>query len=138
MKALGYLLLVVVLALGALAGSFLLASESGEVVVLETRDAQGESHETRVWVVDHGGFQWLRTGNPQSQWLARLRANDVVSVTRNGVTRQYRAEPQEDTTTRATINDLVMEKYGLAERFLRALMLDPEVAVPIRLVPMAS
>ena len=33
--------------------------ESGEVVVLRTRDASGPVHETRVWVADEAGFAWL-------------------------------------------------------------------------------
>ena len=39
-----------------------IASESGEVVVLSYTDAAGEVHETRLWVVDHQGFAWLRSG----------------------------------------------------------------------------
>jgi hypothetical protein len=52
-------LAAVVLALGLF---YVVLAESGEVVVLETRDAAGAVHETRLWVVDHEGFAWLRTG----------------------------------------------------------------------------
>ncbi len=38
----------------------MLASESGEVVVLTTADGAT----TRLWVVDHDGSAWLRSGAP--------------------------------------------------------------------------
>ena len=55
--------------IGAVVGLFvllglgqLLASESGEVLVLETLDAEGQPHETRIWVVDDAGAFWVRGG----------------------------------------------------------------------------
>jgi hypothetical protein len=122
------------LALVLLAGGYLVLAESGEVVVLETHDAAG-AHATRVWVVDDGGFAWLRTGNPESPWLARLRANPEVAVRRAGERREYRAVPSDDPALRDRINALTLEKYGLAERILRAVMMDPSGATPIRLEP---
>ena len=109
--------------------------ESGEVVVLETRDAAGAAHETRLWVVDHEGFAWLRTGDPKNPWLARLRANPEVAVTRAGVRREYRAVPSDDPALRDRINALTLEKYGFAEQALRATMVDPAGTTPIRLEP---
>ena len=53
-------------------GLELIASESGEVVVLVTTDESGQPHETRLWVVDEGlragetvvvkGLQQVRSG----------------------------------------------------------------------------
>lgn len=120
----------VVAALGVL---YVVLAESGEVVVLETRDAAG-AHETRLWVVDEGGAAWLRTGDPTSPWLARLRANPDVAVTRRGERREYRAVPVEDAKARERINALTLEKYGWRERTLRAGM-DPSGVTPIRLEP---
>jgi len=110
-------------------------AESGEVVVLETHDSTGAVHETRVWVVDHDGFAWLRTGDPKSPWLARLRENPAVAVTRGGLRREYRAVPSDDPALRERINALTLEKYGFAEQALRATMMDPEGVTPIRLEP---
>jgi len=127
-------ILVGVAAVVAALGVFYVAlAESGEVVVLETRDAAG-AHETRLWVVDEGGAAWLRTGDATSPWLARLRANPDVAVTRRGERRDYRAVPVEDAQARERINALTLEKYGWRERTLRAGM-DPSGVTPIRLEP---
>jgi hypothetical protein len=124
----------ILLALAVLAGGYFALAESGEVVVLETYDAAG-AHTTRVWVVDDAGFAWLRTGDPQSPWLTRLRANPEVAVTRGGERHVFRAVPVADDATRDRINALTLEKYGLAEEILRALMMDPAGTTPIRLGP---
>ena len=125
-------LLAVALALGAFYG---VLAESGEVVVLETRDAAGELHATRLWVVDHDGFAWLRTGEAQAPWLARLRANPEVAVTRAGQRRPYRAVVVEDAETRERINALELEKYGWREEVLRVAGMHPADTTPIRLEP---
>ena len=124
----------IAVALLLLVGGYFVMAESGEVVVLETRDAEG-AHQTRLWVVDDGGFAWLRTGDPMSPWLARLRTNPEVAVTRNGERREYRAVPVEDAATRDRINALTLEKYGAAEKILRSVMMDTSGVTPIRLEP---
>jgi hypothetical protein len=124
----------VLLVLALLVGAYLVMVESGEVVVLETHDAAG-AHATRLWVVDDGGFAWLRTGDPGTPWLARLQASPEVAVTRGGERREFRAVPVADVGPRDRINALMLEKYGLAERILRASMMDPAGATPIRLEP---
>jgi len=125
-------LTAVVLALGVFYG---VLAESGEVVVLETRDGAGGVHETRLWVVDHGGYAWLRTGEAKAPWLARLRANPEVAVTRAGQRRTYRAVVVDEAETRERINALELEKYGWRESVLRVVAMDPAGATPIRLEP---
>lgn len=115
-------------------GGVTLIFEGGEVVALETRDAAG-AHTTRLWVVDHEGFAWLRTGDPGSPWLARLRTNPEVAVTRAGERRAYRAMPVDDAATRERVNALTLDKYGAAERLLRAATLDPARTTAVRLEP---
>jgi hypothetical protein len=125
-------LAAVVLALGIFYG---VLAESGEVVVLETRDAAGAVHATRLWVVDYEGSAWLRTGEAQAPWLARLRTNPEVAVTRGGERREYRAVPVADAATREQINTLELQKYGWRESVLRVAGMDPAGATPIRLEP---
>ena len=124
----------IAVALLLLVGGYFAMAESGEVVVLETHDAAG-AHETRLWVVDDGGFAWLRTGDPKSPWLTRLRANPEVALTRAGERREDRAVPVEDAATRDRINALTLEKYGASEQILRSVMMDIGGVTPIRLEP---
>jgi hypothetical protein len=123
----------VLAALGvALATIEYVASESGEVVVLHTRDAQGVSHETRLWVVDHDGAQWLRAGNASVGWYARLAANPEVEIERRHDTLAYRAQPEPE--LRDTINERMQEKYGWADSYV-CFFFPREHKIPVRLVP---
>jgi hypothetical protein len=122
------LLLVPFLVLG---GSFV-ASESGEVVTLQTQGADGP-RETRLWVVDEGGRQWLRAGGPESKWLLDIRGNPTVQVERDGRSAPYTAVP--DVASRDRLNPLFAEKYGWADAYIDAL-LGRDDATPIRLDPL--
>ena len=111
-------------------------SESGEVIVLRTRDAAGEPHETRLWIVEDGGYQWLRAGAPESGWYVRLVASPEVSVERVGEERRYRAVPVPDPAVRERVHVLMAQKYGFPDRFIAATVRDGTVSVPIRLEPL--
>jgi hypothetical protein len=128
---LGALLALVVAFLGLVYA----AMESGEVVVVRAADAQGATHETRLWVVDTDGFAWLRTGDPDNPWLVRVRANPEIEVVRDGESRRFHAVPTTEPAVRDRINALTLEKYGWAERLLRAIALRPERATAVRLEP---
>ncbi len=108
------------------------ASESGEVVVVRTADAEGNDYETRLWVADYDGDAWIRAGDPASAWLANIARQPAIEVTRDGQTRSYTAVPTREATP--AINDLLREKYGLADRWID-LLLGRDDAVAVRLVP---
>ena len=120
--------LVVVFAL--VMGLQQIAAESGEVVILTTRDDAGEAHQTRLWVVDHDGQQWLRAGVAQSGWFLRLQADGLVKVERDGASRDYVAVP--DPSLEVEINDLMKEKYGWADSYI-GFLFGRDGAVPIGL-----
>ncbi len=112
-----------------------LASElGGEVIVLTTADAAGEQVETRLWVVNHEGADYLR-GGPESGWLLRINAQPEVEVKYEAGTRRYHAVPVPgDAALRERINALMAEKYGLADRLID-LVREPDGVIPIRLGP---
>ncbi len=58
--------LLLVAALVVLGLAVVMASESGEVVVLRTSEPGGPGLETRLWVIDDGYQLWLRAGDPGS------------------------------------------------------------------------
>jgi hypothetical protein len=131
-------LLIALLCLAGLGVGFLglvfgLSEAGGEIVTLETRDSEGQTHATRLWVVDHEGAAWLRSGMPTSAWYVRLVSNPNVQVTRDGSTQRYRAEPIHDPAVRDRIHALVAEKYGFSESFVAATR-DGTLSVPIRLI----
>ena len=131
------------IAIGAVVGLFVLlglsqvlASESGEVLVLETLDAEGKPHQTRIWVVDDAGTLWVR-GGPDSGWVQRLLANPEIRAERAGRQAPFRAAPDRDPAARDRVNALMREKYGFADRFIALTIgdTDREGALPIRLDP---
>lgn len=126
--------------IGAIVLSVLLVPE-GEVATLSTFEADGRDHETQVWVVDADalpgaspGAVFLRASSRHAGWLARLRAVPQVELARGETTRTYRAEVADAADLREPLNRAIAAKYGVADRLL-ALLLDPALSVPIRLVP---
>jgi hypothetical protein len=72
-----------------------------EVVVLRTQDADGAWHESRLWIVDEGGYAWLH-GDRASRWMQNLEARPVVELVRAGETARYRATQEPGPHPRST------------------------------------
>jgi hypothetical protein len=130
--------LLVVAALAGLALAYPLLHwaliESGrEVIVLRTESDDGRWHETRLWIVDDGGVGWLH-GDRGSQWERNLAARPIVEVTRAGRTERYRATPVPGPHPR--LHELLREKYGLADVWVRFVGGDRETTTPVRLDPL--
>lgn len=126
---LGGLVLLVVLVFGAQ----LVVSETGEVVVLHTRDGDTVST-TRLWVVEDDGVLWLRAGGGTAQgWYQRLLANPEVELERGTVRANYLTLPEPERNAR--INALMAEKYGWRDRIIGLLAADRSDSIPVRLMP---
>ena len=110
-----------------------IASERVEVVDLHTTDVDGEAVNTRLWIVDDGGYQYLRVGADGSGWFSRLRANGKFQVTRNGTTSSYTAVLREDKAD--TINQLMQTKYSWGDSVMAAMVGGREGAIPVELHP---
>lgn len=134
MKLLAWLLGILMVIAVVYFGVQIAASETGEVVVVHTAGIDGTDHATRLWVVEHDGHLWLRAGGgARSGWFERLQANPRLALERNGVRRTYLANPEP--AQAATINALMLEKYGWRDEVVAALAGARDGAVPIRLVP---
>src|SRR5215467_11437602 len=107
---------VLAMAIVAALGAMRFASESGEVVVLTTTNASGGKEQTRLWVVDRDGVQWLRAGSGHTGWLSRLTVDPRIEVERGGKTLPYQGTPVPEMT--AEINRMMAEKYGTADRIV--------------------
>lgn len=118
-----------------LMGLQIAASERVEVVELITLDEQGEEVITRLWVVDDGGFGYLRVGAGGSGWYSRIQQNNrEISVTRQGETRRYSAvdRPEKEDI----VNRLMREKYTWGDALIEVLVGGRESSIPIELQPL--
>ena len=109
----------------------LVASERVEVVELHTLDEQGEEVITRLWIVDHLGYQYLRVGADGSGWFSRIQANGEFEVTRNDRRYKYTAVLREEESER--INELMRDKYGWGDSLIEILVGGREASIPIEL-----
>jgi hypothetical protein len=100
-----------------------------EVVTLRTPRPDGTWQETRLWIVDDGDSSWLHSAG--SDWLKRFEGDPVVEVERGGQTLRYRAHAVPGPHPR--VHQLLREKYGLADRWVRFLAPDGEGTVAVRL-----
>jgi hypothetical protein len=106
-----------------------------EVVTLHKWTPGGALQETRLWIVDEGGYSWLHHGYPDSDWIGRLETDPIVTIERGGTTRRYRATPDPESHQR--VHELLREKYGVADRWVRFITGGTGrcPAVPVRLEP---
>jgi hypothetical protein len=111
--------------------SQIIASETGEVVVLTSESPDG-SEATRLWVVDLNGVQYLRA-SPDSGWYQRLIAEPDVLLERAGKRAAYRAAASLGLA--AEVNGLMHEKYGWRDAYIELLLGGRDDAVPVALIP---
>ncbi len=129
-KATGWIVGVLAALALLVIGIQMIASETGEVVVLTTLEPEGEPVETRLWVVDHQGDQYLRA-KPRSGWYRRLLAGPAVRLRRGGHEVAYHAVPAPE--LRDVVNRLMREKYRWRDRYISLLVGTRDDAVPIRM-----
>ena len=110
--------------------SQMVASETGEVVVLTTAGPDATPVDTRLWVVDFEGSQYLRASEG-SGWYGRLLAEPAVELRRGEVSSSYIAVPSP--YVRDAVNDLMLEKYGWRDVYVSWLVGDRDGAIPVRM-----
>lgn len=107
------------------------ASERIEVVELHTIDEAGEAVTTRLWVVDDGGYQYLRVGADGSGWFSRVQANSQFEVTRGDARGVYTAVLRNDKSD--LVNELMQAKYTWGDTAIGMLVGSREGSVPVEL-----
>ncbi|MFT6093471.1 MAG: hypothetical protein ACJA2Q_001371 [Pseudohongiellaceae bacterium] len=123
----GLLLVIILLPIGVIQ----VASERIEVVELHTIDEAGESVTTRLWIVDDGGFQYLRVGADGAGWFSRIESNGEFEVTRSGIRGLYTTVLRHDKS--GLVNDLMRAKYTWGDTVITMLTGTREGSVPIEL-----
>ncbi len=104
------------------------------MVELIAVDEVGDMQTTRLWVVDDEGTAYLRVGADGSGWYDRILLNDSVTVVREGVTAQYRAEARPEKSAR--INELMQKKYTWGDTLIGAMVGSREGSIPLELQPL--
>jgi len=123
---------IVALCLAYLLAHWGLIEVGREVIVLRTQEADGGWLETRLWIVDDGDVSWLHGAD--SRWMHNLEARPIVEIERGESTNRYRAEPVPGPHPR--VHELLREKYGVADRWVRFIGPDDESVKPVRLEPL--
>ena len=132
-KTIGWIVGIVLGLLIIVFGTQMLFSELGsEIVELHTLDDTGQSHTTRLWIVNHEGTPYVRAGMASSGWLLRALSNNSVEMTRHGVTGSYTFEHREQ--MRDTVNQLLLEKYTWGFRYISFTMQNADSAIPVALI----
>jgi hypothetical protein len=103
-----------------------------EVVTLRTRRPDGSLWRTRLWVVDDGGSAWLHSAG--EAWKKRFDGDPVVELERHGEIRSYRAHPVPGPHPK--IDELLREKYGFSDRWVRFIAPDGDRVLVVRLDPL--
>jgi hypothetical protein len=101
-----------------------------EVVVVRTENADGTWRQTRLWIVDDGDISWLHS-NRTTRWMQNVMERPIVEVVRGGETRRYRATLVPG--PHARLHELMRQKYGVADWWVRLVGSDGEFTVPVRL-----
>ncbi len=102
-----------------------------EVITLRTTSREGVREETRLWIVDDGDSSWLHSAGVD--WARRFEGDPLVEVVRAGETRQFRARAMPG--PHARVHQLLREKYGLADRWVRLIGPDNDETLAVRLDP---
>jgi hypothetical protein len=105
-----------------------------EVIVLRTQQEDDGWLESRLWIVDDGAVSWLHGGD--SHWMRNLKDRPIVEIERSGETRRYRAQAVPGPHPR--IHELLREKYGVADWWVRVIGPDNELTMPVRLEPLEA
>jgi hypothetical protein len=126
--------------IGVLAGVLVLGAlliDEGEIVDLETRD-DGRVFVTQLWIVELDGSRYLRSGAPDTQWLARLRADPRVGIRPAESDHHefvpYRAVEVTDLALRDRVSRAMADKYGFSD-VIWSWLTDRSSAVAIELQP---
>lgn len=124
------------LALGGLPTLFvattLIALEGHEVVSLRTLRDDRRLRETRTWIADEDGAEWIEAANPERPFLLDLRARPVVELRRGESFQRCRATVAPNPEGHARIRRLLTARYGWADGWI-GMLTDTSQSLAVRL-----
>jgi len=108
--------------------------QSEGTAVLRTFDAEGNSKDTVLSVLDDGGQLWVESGHWFRGWYNRVLDNGEIELVRGGETRLYTAVPLDTEEAQETVLRL-MGKGQSAGYYVGRTMLLWAPIKPVRLDP---
>ena len=108
-----------------------LIPDKGEVVRLITHDTVGQPLDTELWIADLPAGAYLRAGNSNVKWRARLSSGGAASLERNGESVLIETFVVEDAKTLAAVDRAMAEKYGAADRMWGVIRSDDLVVIRV-------
>ena len=109
--------------------------QSGRTGVLRTVDAEGNSHDTVLSILDDGETLWVESGHHFRGWYNRVRSNPEVELIREGETVAYRAVALDTAEAREHVIGLMKEGAGSFGYGASRVMLLFAPIKPVRLDP---
>jgi len=110
------------------------ALEGREVVVLRTHAPAGARRETRAWIADADGSEWVEAANPERAFLLDLRRDPRLEIVRGGRVEERVATPIGGESGHRRIRALLRARYGVADAWI-GLLADTSRSVAVRLDP---
>ncbi len=86
-------MLIIGLLIGGVVAGFMLIDE-GELVTLHTRGPDGDHYQTQLWVIEEEGELYLRAHYAGAKWLARIRHQPEVELSRGDASDSFLARPR--------------------------------------------
>ena len=115
--------------------SDLAAMAAEQEVDIETRSAEGDTHRTIIWVVEHGGTIYARSyRGTRGRWYREAIADPAVAIHVDGRRLPARAEPATDPASVEACSAGLRTKYA-RDGSLAAMLVDDVLPTTIKLVP---
>lgn len=96
-----------------------IALEGKDVVVLRTFDAHGHPRDTRTWIAEEDGAQWIEAANADRGFLHDVTATAGVELHRAGADpKRCQAQIMANPPGHERIRRLLATKYGWADTWV--------------------
>lgn len=120
---------VAAVAIAAIVAHVALIEIGQEVATLRIEIGGGAWYQTRLWIVDDGEVAWLHSAG--DTWRRRFDGDPIVEVARPSGMARYRAHAEPG--PHPHLDELLRQKYGWVDRWVRLLAPCDDDTVPVRL-----
>ncbi len=87
-----------------------------DIIEIHTQDEDGDSRETKIWIVVLDGAGWVRTND--SRWLANIRRGSPIELRADDTRLAATATEIEDEGSYDRVEAAFKEKYGAMQKIM--------------------